>query len=232
MCGKTKEPREICSCAPVVVLVIPLSCNPLLYYLRYIGWLDILQTRGQFIQANPEQCMTTKLLDVYYLEFSITDPMIHVSYISLHWNKDELCIPRISIHHRFWCLRLQVNNGLLEHLSGNDKYLWNRITIEHCIHQAYIIVLLTSAATQNSISPSSNMAAERYITAQEQTDIYAKYRPTYRDTSIGEEIVKYLNLDEKQVKWTNYLQCMFLTSRRNLVYYWLSSQGTPRDSTH
>ena len=49
------------------------------------------------------------------------------------------------------------------------------------------------------------MAAERYIKTQEQTEIYAKYRPKYRDTCIGEEIVKYLILDKKQVKWTNYL---------------------------
>ena len=43
------------------------------------------------------------------------------------------------------------------------------------------------------------MSESGYIATQEQADIYAKYRPTYCDTNVVEEIIKYLNIDGKQV---------------------------------
>ena len=43
------------------------------------------------------------------------------------------------------------------------------------------------------------MPENTYIATQEQAETYAKYRPTYCDTNVVEEIIKYLNIDGKQV---------------------------------
>ena len=59
LCGKTKEPSGIPSGAPVVVSVICflIDCSIDCAILTY----EIIMIRGQFIQANTEESMSSKL---------------------------------------------------------------------------------------------------------------------------------------------------------------------------
>ena len=94
-----------------------------------IGWkkgslliltVEIMMISRQFMEENTEQYMTTKRLDAYYLEFWITDPITPVFHcIEIKTNCAYLEYPSTT---DFDVCRLHVNNGLLEHLSGNDKY--------------------------------------------------------------------------------------------------------------
>ena len=71
--------------------VIPLFSNPLLYLLRYLGWWESM-IKVQFIDANTNQSMSTKLLDLSHQDTSIRDPINDSS----HWTK---LLPNIFVNY-------------------------------------------------------------------------------------------------------------------------------------
>ena len=74
MSGKTKEPRGIRSCPPVVAYVIPLFTNQLLYNCAFLA-NEVMRSGGLCIQAITKRTMSTKLLDSSNKENSNRDPI-------------------------------------------------------------------------------------------------------------------------------------------------------------